>query len=62
MQKRALKKFLHAKIYWRSKLTFFTLVLCPQASTDLQDFAFLSRHICLKEYGVNSGQQGFYRF
>jgi hypothetical protein len=25
-------------------------------STDLQDFAFLSRHICLKEHGVNSGQ------
>jgi hypothetical protein len=25
-------------------------------STGLQDFAFLSRHICLKEHGVNSGQ------
>jgi hypothetical protein len=25
-------------------------------STGLQDFAFLSRHICLKEYRVNSGQ------
>jgi hypothetical protein len=25
-------------------------------STGLQDFAFLSRHICLKEDGVNSGQ------
>jgi hypothetical protein len=24
-------------------------------STGLQDFAFLSRHICLKEHGVNSG-------
>jgi hypothetical protein len=25
-------------------------------STGLQDFSFLSRHICLKEHGVNSGQ------
>ena len=25
-------------------------------STGLQDFEFLSRHICLKEHGVNSGQ------
>jgi hypothetical protein len=25
-------------------------------STGLQDFAFLSRHICLKEHGVNSEQ------
>jgi hypothetical protein len=25
-------------------------------STGMQDFAFLSRHICLKEHGVNSGQ------
>jgi hypothetical protein len=25
-------------------------------STGLQDFTFLSRHICLKEHGMNSGQ------
>ena len=51
MQKRALKKkFLHVNL-----LTLFTSVLCPH--TGLQDFAFSSRHICLKEHGVNSGRQ-----
>jgi hypothetical protein len=49
MQKRALKKkFPTCK---STDVLHFSIV-----STGLQDFAFLRRHICLKEHGVNSGQ------
>jgi hypothetical protein len=48
MQKRALKKIPTCK---STDAPHFSIV-----STGLQDFAFLSRHICLKEHRVNSGQ------
>jgi hypothetical protein len=48
MQKRALKKNSYSK---STDVLHFSIV-----STGLQDFAFLRRHICLKEHRVNSGQ------
>jgi thermostable 8-oxoguanine DNA glycosylase len=47
MQKRALKK--NIPTCKSTDALHFSIV-----STGLQDFAFLSRHICLKEHGVNS--------
>jgi hypothetical protein len=49
MQKSALKKKIPT--CKSTDVLHFSIV-----STGLQDFAFLSRHICLKEHGVNSGQ------
>jgi hypothetical protein len=49
MQKRALKK--NIPTCKSTDVLHFSIV-----STGLQDFAFLSRHICLKEHGLDSGQ------
>jgi hypothetical protein len=49
MQKRVLKKKIPT--YKSTDVLHFSIV-----STGLQDFAFLRRHICLKEHGVNSEQ------
>jgi hypothetical protein len=52
MQKRALKKILTCK---STHALQSSLQYCVHR-LGLQDFAFLSRHICLKEDRVNSGQ------
>ena len=49
------KKY-HAKESAQKKIPTYKSTDVLVSTGRLQDFAFLSRHICLKEHGVNSGQ------